>query len=136
MQTAAELAAKLNGVEHLRLPEDLVSEAKASGLVVVYSARADIMTFEGAIRASASVFDGAYVQLNQTGLLTDVETGDYEDDAEAPSAPGIKVSWISAGAGMEWACETDIPHALFEVTEDGEFCCRGLVFALADLPSA
>jgi hypothetical protein len=32
-----------------------------------------------------------------------------------------------------WSYETDIPHATFDVLEDGEVYCRGIVFALADL---
>ena len=32
-----------------------------------------------------------------------------------------------------WTYMTDIPHATFDVMDDGELYCRGIVFALADL---
>jgi hypothetical protein len=44
-----------------------------------------------------------------------------------------KIEAVWAEDGYSWTYRTDIPHATFEITEDGEPYCRGIVFALADL---
>ena len=43
----------------------------------------------------------------------------------------IKTLW-SKGE-YAWQYETEIPHATFEILEDGDKYCRGIVFDLADV---
>jgi len=38
--------------------------------------------------------------------------------------------------GYSWTYRTDIPHATFEIVEDGEPYCRGIVIDVADLGGA
>ena len=35
---------------------------------------------------------------------------------------------------FSWTYETPVPHATFDVMEDGDLFCRGLVIAVSDLP--
>ena len=64
----------------------------------------------------------------------------YDDDDEAiaefvrrkKTARKIKALWASEG-DYSWTYRTDIPHATFEIVEDGAPYCRGIVFALVDL---
>lgn len=48
------------------------------------------------------------------------------------SAKSIEALWCKED-GYSWTYKTEIPHATFEVVEDEEPYCRGIVFALADL---
>lgn len=48
---ANELAARLDGAEYpLRPSRELLAEAKAAGLVIVYGASDDLMEFDGAMK--------------------------------------------------------------------------------------
>jgi hypothetical protein len=42
--------------------------------------------------------------------------------------------WAEEG-DYSWTYATEIPHATFEVIEDDGPYCRGIVFALADVPA-
>lgn len=136
---AAELAAQLNGREyrHEVTREEAVA-AKAAGLVIVYGASDDLMEFEGAIHDEAGVYDGGAVLVDAKGMLDRSQIDDDDGEAIADyvarkkGARQIEALWAKEG-DYSWTYKTDIPHATFEVVEDGEPYCRGLVFAVADL---
>jgi hypothetical protein len=138
MMTKESLAAAINGCEY---GEELSRfdgrEAKAAGLVVVYGASDDLMELEGAISDELDCYDGGRALIDAQGLLRRSSIDDRDDEAIAdyvarkPAARTIHAVW---GKGdTSWSYETDIPHATFDVLEDGEVYCRGIVFALADL---
>lgn len=131
--TKEELAAKLNGREvGDEITEAEAKEAKYTGLVVVFGASDDLMEFEGAIRDEVGCFDGGTAYLTSEGLLEN--ECDNEDCPHflrlREKATTIEAIW---NAGCSWSYETDIPHATFDIMEDGEKYCRGIVFALADV---
>lgn len=141
--TLAELARALNGIEysatiHMR-GSDLMNQAKASGLVVVYGASDDLMEFDGAFHDEIDCYNGGEAYVDAAGLLPDRES--IEDDSELqnyfirkPGAKMIEALWDQEG--YSWIYKTDIPHKTFDILEDGEKYCRGIVFALADLVPA
>lgn len=139
MMTKESLAAALHGQPYERGSDMLrrfnTRDSKAAGLVVVYGASDDLMEFEGAIEDEADVYDDGTVYVDAEGLL-DRDACDSDDEIAAyverkKSARSIRAVW---GAGdVSWTYETDIPHATFDVLEDGEVYCRGIVFSLADL---
>lgn len=133
--TAKELAALLNGREMgQEITPDAVKQAKAHGLVVVFGASDDNMEFRGAIYDEISCFNGGTAYLTPAGLLKN----DCSDD-ECPHFVKLrdKAATIHAGwceeEGYSWTYSTEIPHETFEIMEDGEPFCRGIVFALADV---
>ena len=135
-----ELAAELNGIEYpCCIPQHLKNAAKEQNLVIVYGASDDLMKLEGAIDDEIGACNGTKVMVDAFGVLPDWGEG-IEDEATAedyfkrkPGAREIKEIW--GRDGYSWMYETDIPHATFEILEDGEKYCRGIVFALADLGS-
>ena len=137
---ANELAAVLNGREYraeISASEEVL--AKAAGLVVVFGASDDLMEFRGAISDELGAYDGTTARVSPTGLLKSWESVDKEDEdaaeayfkAKLGGYREIKALWDSGG-GYSWTFSTDIPHATFEIVEDGEPYCRGIVFKLAD----
>jgi hypothetical protein len=135
--TTEELAALLNGCEYGKeLGRFDGREARTSGLVVVYGASDDLMEFEGAISAEFDCYDGGTAWVDANGVLdrdaceTDEEIADHV--RRKKTARKIEALW-AAEDGYSWTYRTDIPHATFEIVEDGEPYCRGIVFALADL---
>ena len=44
----------------------------------------------------------------------------------------IEAVWCAPGKPT-WSYETDIPHATFNICEDGELYCEGIVFSIDHL---
>lgn len=137
---AKELAALLNGCEYRdEITREVEAQAKDDGLVVVFGASDDLIEFRGAIHDEAGRYDGGTVRVDSKGMIPDFDSID-EDDKDAlrdyfqREAGGkvIEALWCAEG-GYSWTYKTDIPHATFEVVEDGDPYCRGIVFALAEV---
>lgn len=136
---AQELAARLNGREYRReITREEEAMAKAAGLVVVFGASDDLVEFRGAINDEADAYNGTTAYVDAKGLLPDRNQVDDDDEAlrdyfaRQPNTLPIKAVWDEYGS-YSWTFETSIPHETFEVVEDGELYCRGIVFALADV---
>lgn len=136
MVTAQELAARLSGREYTKETTKADErEAEESGLVIVVGAGDDLMEFRGAIYDETGMYGGGTVYLTSAGLLTSAcNEGDECPYFKKllPLAATIEAKWDTDG--YTWVYETAIPHATFEVVEDGEKYCRGIVFALAVCP--
>lgn len=129
--TPKEAAERLDGGQYGQEgSRELWSQMKDSGLVAVYGGSDDLMEFEGAIYDEIGCYGGGSVKVTPKGLL------DPDDDiysrAEKEAFPTIKALWCPDDR-ISWAYETSIPHEQFEIWEDGEIYCRGIVFALADV---
>ena len=136
---AKELAAKLNGREYLReITDEEAKQAKASGLVVVYGASDDLIEFRGAIHDEGDCYDGGEILFDSKGVLPSWGVAsDSEESAEAyferkPKARMIKALFSKEGS-YTWTYCTVIPHETFEIVEDGEPYCRGIVFNIGEI---
>lgn len=127
MITAKELAEKLDGRAYGDSFDDVKQEAKESGLVIVYGASDDLMEFDGAIYDEGGCFDGGRVYFDRNGVNQEGEE---------------RANWIDAvwcdgmnrdGLPATWTYETEIPCERFDIWEDGEIYCVGLVFSIEDL---
>lgn len=141
MHTKEALAALLSGREYREeMSKFEAAQAKAAGLVVVFGWSDDNVELRGAIDDEVGAFDGTTVRATPLGLLKHWDSVDHDDEAEAETYfemkragfREIKVLW-AAEPDYSWTFKTDIPHATFEITEDGEPYCRGIVFALTDV---
>lgn len=141
---AKELADLLNGREYGK--EITAAErvlAKISGLVVVFGASDDLMEFRGAIYDELSGFNGITAYLTSEGLIqNECENDSCPHFAKLKEkAATIKAMWCEYEPISEddhthsWTFKTAIPHETFEIVEDGEPYCRGIVFALQDVVS-
>lgn len=137
-EAAKALAAKLDGVEIGHEAEMIGDEAEQNVLVVVYGASDNLIEFAGAMRGEGDVYCGGTVYIYYGELL---DEGDFNCGcqwaAEAKEeaimeSRTIEALWC-AEPEISWTYETDIPHATFNVMEDGETYCRGIVFDYAAL---
>ncbi|HXE63261.1 MAG TPA: hypothetical protein VN519_06945 [Bryobacteraceae bacterium] len=141
--TREELAAKLNGREYgEEMTKEEGAEAKRNGVVVVYGASDDLMEFRGAIYDEAGAYNGRAVLLDCNGILPSWddainggESGAAEYLRRKPLCKVIEAVWTD---GVDdplppWSYKTDIAHSTFDIMEDGEVYCRGIVFELVDL---
>lgn len=125
--TKKELAEKLNGREYGDSFSDVLEEAKASGLVIVTGASDDLMEFEGALRDEGNCYDGGPVYFDKNGVSLD---GTKRDNViEAVWDDGTNADGVPA----TWTYKTDIPHEEFNIWEDGELYCVGIVFSIEDI---
>jgi ribA/ribD-fused uncharacterized protein len=140
--TAAALAAMLTGIEYpANFPKDTLKLAKTSGLVIAYGASDDLLEFAGAFSEEVGANDGTSVFLTQNGLHQN--KCDAGDDCphfkKLPSPLGATIEAVWAPPEMpdtSWLIKTTIPHATFDIMEDGAVFCRGIVFALTDVAPA
>ncbi|MBT2295712.1 hypothetical protein [Pseudomonas fluorescens] len=133
-----DLADRICGIGYpCRIHKDLIQIAKGSGLVIVYGASDDLMKFEGAACEEISCYDGGTALVDAQGVLPDRDSIDDDDELQRyfkrkAKAKPIEALWCKE-PGYSWTYKTDIPHATFEVLDDVDRYCRGIVFALADL---
>ena len=123
--TAKQLAEKLNGREYMNeiMPEE-EHEAESNGLVAVFGYSDDNVEFAGAIDDEVGAFEGMTVCIHHSEGVVPVGEGAPENT--------IKAVWSDAGAPC-WSFETSIPHETFNIYEDGELFCTGIVFSMDDL---
>ena len=130
------LAGLLTGRDYGKeMAKEEEQQAKAAGLIVIFGASDDLMEFRGAITAEFNCYDGGMAHIDAQGLLPDRENVVKDLFARQPSARSIEALW-TAEDGYSWTYRTDVPHATFEIVEDGEPYCRGIVIDVADLGGA
>lgn len=138
--TKEQLAAMLNGREYrYEINKAEAAEAKADGLLVIYGASDDLMEFNGAFCDELGAYGGCDALVYPGGVMTSWEDFDDKDDElkaeiyfmNKKLAVPVIADWDTQG--YSWVIETDIPHATFEIMDDGEKYCRGVVIAIADI---
>lgn len=121
------------------LTPELDELAKRDRLVVVFGASDDLMEFRGAAHEEIGCYGGGTAYVDARGVLPDRDTIESDDEiadyvARKRRALTIEAQWDRDG--YSWVYATTIPHATFEITEDGEPYCRGIVFSLDQLHTA
>lgn len=133
--TAKELAQKLNGTEYCNeIQTKLEQEAKENNLVVVFGYSDDNMEFRGAIHDEVDCDNGGTAFITDGGELLQNKC----DNDECPyfkleEQTSLKIEAIWDKDGYSWIYKTDIPHETFDVLDDGEKYCKGIVFSLNDV---
>lgn len=134
MYTTKEIAKILNGMEYGNLSKDIVNAAKCSNIVICYGASDDLVEFAGAF--DDEEYGPGKVYLSDVGLL-EVKCGCEDcphEKIRRENSPFIKAIWNDGESeGPAWTYETSIPHETFNIMEDGEVWCRGIVFKCSDV---
>ena len=127
-----EFAMKLNGREIGNEITPLEEkEAKKSGFVVVMGYSDDGAELYGAIREEVGCYNGADILLDKDGLVEDCDCNCKYGRIAKEKAKIIEAIWDEEG--YSWIYKTDIPHATFEIYEDRDKYCRGIVFDIKSL---
>lgn len=133
------LAGLLTGREYgSEMAKEEGQQAKAAGLIVIYGASDDLMEFRGFVcdeigAPTDALIDAKGLLPNRDSIDDDASLKDFF--AREPLAHSIEALWC-AEEGYSWTYRTDVPHATFEIVEDGEPYCRGIVIDVADLGGA
>lgn len=122
MDKVKSIAERLNGIEYRDdIPKDIIEEAKANRIVIVFGRSDDLMEFEGAIYDEVGCYEGGSCVVN------------YEGKIGAKGGKTIRALWCDKKSDFTWSYKTKIPHETFDMFDDDEKYCRGIVFSLDSL---
>jgi hypothetical protein len=140
--TKEELAAQLNGMSYrAEPPEALRDAAWEHKLVIVYGASDDLLELRGALSEEYGAGDGETFLLTTDGVFDNDACIDqciyYREAKQKAEQEGSRLTalWCQEEP-YSWTYRTTIPHATFDMVEEGQPYCRGIVFALADIGGA
>ena len=98
--------------------------AKENGIVIVYGASDDLMELDGAIYDEFGCYEGGVCCLDSEGNILEEMTENCRT---------IEAVWCGEGEKFTWTYKTDIPHETYEIYDDAEPYCKGIVFYKKDL---
>ena len=134
--TKEQLALVLNGRQYRdEMTADEEKLAKENGLVVCFGASDDLTEFRGCLYDEKGNYEGGTVYF----CKGEIANPDHEDTDEAgiesfekKEFPKIEALWCPKNEDGEilasWTFKTEIPHATFDIFEDGELYSRGIIF--------
>ena len=134
--TAKELAARLSGRKVGNEITDIEAQQAAdAGLVVVFGYSDDNVELRGAIDAEVGAYEGTTIFVDSDGIMyeppCDGQGCRYYEKA-LKACKTINAIW-GDGSGPCWKFDTQIPHETFDIYEDGEVWCVGIVFSMEHL---
>lgn len=139
IKQVAELI-RAQGMEYRDEPcKEAVELAKKNGLIICFGASDDLCELRGAEYDEVGCFNGGKFTVDADGLRRDWDEIDHEDKRECKAyfererMPSliIKVIWCDPEIpGCSFSYKVDAHHETFDVMEDGELYCRGIVVAL------
>lgn len=115
--------------------KELFAAMKESGLVAVFGASDDLMEFRGAIYDEVGCYSGGAAYVTPRGLFEQTCDNDRCPHEGKLRDEAVKIAAVWDRDGYSWVYETEIPHVTFDIVEGADRYCRGIVFALSDVPS-
>lgn len=142
--TKESFAAMLDGREYgSEITEAEETMAFANGLLVIFGYSDDNVELRGAIRDEVGMYDGGCICITSEGKVMPMwESVDCTDKDEvreyfrneALPKVGIDCQWSPADEpNLSWRYATDVPHATFNIMDDGDVYCRGIVIDMKDI---
>jgi hypothetical protein len=123
--------------------EELIAEE--SGLIVIFGASDDLIEFRGAIYDEIDAYDGTDFIIATPGTEISVDENE-ETYRKAKELEAVSIEersstkknrfsalWSPEELECSWLIKTDLPHVSFNIMEDGELYCRGLIIEVAAL---
>lgn len=143
--TKEQFAEMLNGRQYrneITLKEGEI--AKYNGLVVIFGASDDLIEFRGVIYDEIGALDGCEFAIATPG--TEIKCTDEDkyyrakkleivelEHGKQVAENKFKALWSPDELDCSWLIKTTIPNASFDILEDGELYCRGVVIDIKDL---
>ncbi len=134
--TIEELAKELNGNQcGDELTDEQEKQAIKSGMIVIVGCSDDVVQMMGAVDNEVGAYNGATIYFDRYGLLINACNDDdcpyHEDQRE--KAKTVNAFWCKPKQDFPWTFETEIPHETFDIFEDGEPFCKGIIFEMESL---
>jgi len=146
MSILRRIAKALDGAEYpLSVPQEIIESAKQNSVVIVFGASDDLIEFRGSVDDEGSVYEGSTVLIDKDGVLPINQDGTLQDDEpntveecrkiveRFDHSTKIEAVWCpDDGSGASWAYNLpdEIQCERFNVMEDGDLYCVGVVFQM------
>lgn len=106
--------------------------AKELGFVVVFGSSDDLAELRGAINDEVGCYGSGRLYLDKDGIFEECDCRCSYSQKFKQKCKIIEALWCKKDDVL-WTYETDIPHETFNILEDGEVFCRGIVFKIENL---
>ena len=140
-----KLAQLLNGRqygEEMTFEEEI--QAKINGLLVCFGYSDYLLEFRGIMSKGICIYGEGCIFLykNKDQKIAFLEEPNYDELSKIFYQKGLPISlkmlpikgeWCQKELNCSWLITTDIPHATFDIYDDGELYCRGIVLELSDI---
>jgi hypothetical protein len=124
-----ELAQLLNGKTKNEISKSIQELAQAHGLVIVYAYSGDCSVFCGYIDSGDEIIWNRYpITFKKEKSYFAPQNNNICNVINIKRCIEFKNETI-----IPWGYETTIPHEKFNLMEDGEVFCLGIVFSINDL---
>ena len=117
---------KFNEKSYRNIPKELIEEAKEKDIVIVYGSSDDLMELDGAIYDEFGCYDGGTCFLDKDGVFERCRCDCKYSQQALKKCKNIICIWDNEE--WTWTYKTDIPHENFEMYDDDEKYCLGIVF--------
>lgn len=132
--TLKEFAKKLDGRNYRNEIFSIEEiQAKKLGFVVVFGYSDDNMELRGAISEEISCYGGGDCYIETDGIFEECECECKYSIKAREGMHQIKAIWCDKESDYAWRYETLIPHETFEILDDGDRFCQGIVFDINNL---
>ena len=141
-----ELAELLNGRSYgNEIENDEAHTAETSGLIVIFGASDDLVEFRGAIYDELSAYGGADFVIATPGMEVPFSEDDETyrkakvlepipiEEESITTVNRFSALWCPGELGCSWLIKTELPHSSFDIMEEGELYCRGIVVDVKSL---
>lgn len=139
--TLEEFANKLNGNQYREeITKELVEQAGQYGFVVMFGYSDDNVELRGAIDDAVGACNGTDVFFNKGNVVQLEEPfDDLDEQMDFLKKYGIRLDKKKVSAIWDeqqefvWSFKTDIEHATFDIFEDDDPFCKGIVFHISSV---
>jgi hypothetical protein len=144
-----QFAELLNGRQYrdeITSDEELL--AHENGLLVLFGASDDLLELRGIIYDEVGAYGGgsAFLAKKKGGLLGIINDNTLEDlqdlldendlDFVIPKVKVAETHWCPSSLDCPWLITTDFPHSTFDIMEEDDLYCRGVVIDIRDIKNA
>lgn len=139
-----ELALRLNNRPYgNEITEEEELLAKENNLVVIFCYSDDLVEFRGKIYDELDAYEGTDFIIATPGMeyqdeegriytAKDLEVLPFDDDSPS-QVNRFSAQWSPEELDCSWLIKTAVPHITFDIIEDQELYCRGIVVDTQDL---
>jgi hypothetical protein len=143
-----QLAALLNGRQYGdEITESEQALADENGLLVCFGASDDLLELRGIVYDEVGAYDGgvAFLVKKKNGIIGVIGQDDLEEVKEIMDNIGLDfelnqveiiAEWCPEDLDCSWRIKTELPHATFDIMEDGDLYCRGIVIEKSSIEQA
>lgn len=124
-----EYAKLLNGREYLNeLTKEEEEDLKEKGIVVVFGYSDDNTEFRGAMYEEIPSYGGTTIYFDEDGIFEGCECECKYSEKVKNRCEKIEVLWDRDG--YSWTYKTDKAVKTFDILDDGDLYCKGIIFLL------